>query len=663
MTAANSIVQNLRRLQDRHGYLKKDELRRLAELLQVPAHRVWEVASCFPQFRLPGANGEPNEPPLLTVQICRDFTCHLRGAAQLIESLKQFGEAQGYAKEDFAVEPVSCLGRCDCAPAARINEHNYNERNGPALKSPEETGRRLQQVITQSFEQESLPPPELEHELPAHQSPWKIDVYAGQPLERRYEAVRQFVTRYRRHEDLPVDKNGRYRIADIPLLKELTVSGLLGMGGAGAPAHNKWSDVLNASGGDADDYAKYVICNADESEPGTFKDREILLRAPHLVLEGVILGGLLVGATRGYIYFRHEYEEQIELMQQTIRRAEALRVCGERIMDSDWSFPVEVFVSPGGYICGEQTALIEAMEDKRAEPRNRPPEIATNGLWDKPTLLSNVETFAWVPFITLHGGAAYRDQGPNLRRGLRFFSISGHVQQPGVYEVPIGITLGQLIDDYAGGMLGGKALKACALSGPSGGFLSAKLPVEKGTGQRLLESASRLKENAKSIREGDDRDGMSDVRAEMMQIEAEMVERFAKENLSADATEVDVRQLPLDLILLRNHLELMLGAGIGIYAEGTDMISQAVNASEFYRNESCGKCVPCRLGSQQMVAIGTKIMNKECDLPWLESTRGDRAGLEQTMRDTSICGLGSVASEPVRTLLTYFQNDIRNHLR
>ena len=291
-----------------------------------------------------------------------------------------------------------------------------------------------------------------EHRRTAPPTGWKIDPYEGRE---DYEAVRRFAA----NPD-----------ADA-LLAQLKVADLRGMGGAGVWAHQKWKDVRDARGD-----LKYVICNADESEPSTFKDRELLLRTPHLIIEGVILGGMMIGAERGFIYIRHEYEPQIEAVKAAIARAERLGVCGKNFLGTGRDFPIEVYVSPGGYICGEQSALIEAMEDRRAEPRNKPPLLETNGLYDKPTLLSNVETFAWVPAIAVRGGAWYRDLGVNGARGMRFFSICGDVNRPGVYEVPIGTTLGDLIDQHAGGMRGGRRLKAIAPSGPSGGFLPARLP-------------------------------------------------------------------------------------------------------------------------------------------------------------------------------------------
>src|ERR1044071_4070967 len=269
------------------------------------------------------------------------------------------------------------------------------------------------------------------------------------------------------------------------LLDQIRDADLRGLGGAGIPAVQKWRGVGGAvrkpRQREWDDRA-FIVGNGDESEPGTFKDRELLLRTPHLIVEAVILASLITEATQGFIYIRHEYAEQIEACAKEIRRAEQLGLCGENAMLIGRSLPLSVFVSPGGYICGEQSALIEAMSDRRGEPRNMPPKLETNGLQDLPTLVSNVETYAWVPYICLHSGKAYAEQGVNGWKGRRIFSVSGDVKRPGVYEVPMGLTLRELIygEKYGRGIAGDKKLKGLAPSGPSGGFLPAKLKAGQG---------------------------------------------------------------------------------------------------------------------------------------------------------------------------------------
>jgi NADH:ubiquinone oxidoreductase subunit F (NADH-binding) len=424
---------------------------------------------------------------------------------------------------------------------------------------------------------------------------WKIDPYHG---DAHYLAVRKFM---------------EHRDAD-GVLKALEVANLRGMGGAGFPTFRKWAAVRSTPGD-----VKYVICNADESEPGTFKDRELLRRVPHLLIEGMVLAGLVTGATKGYIYIRHEYEEEIEVLTQGIHAARAQGICGEtlddKILGTELSFPLEVFVSPGGYIQGEETALLEAMEDRRGEPRNKPPFPVTHGLLGKPTVINNVETLCWVPSIVLNGGTWYRNQGVHGATGLRFVSISGDVNQPGVYEVPFGRTVRDLIFETAGGMRDGQQLKAIAPSGPSGGFLPAMLKV------------------------------------------SQLPEKFVRERLPPPTQEYSILDLPLDFSTL-GALGSMLGGAFVVYGDRVDMVDQALNCVQFFRNESCGKCVPCRVGSQKLVEMIAAMMEgrfPKNQLPLVNE-------LSETMGITSICGLGQVAANPITTVIKYFREELDKYL-
>jgi NADH:ubiquinone oxidoreductase subunit F (NADH-binding) len=413
---------------------------------------------------------------------------------------------------------------------------------------------------------------------------------------------------------------------------------LRGMGGAGIPATQKWQDVRNAvalARHRGADRRAFVVVNGDESEPGTFKDRELLLHCPHLIVEAVIIAGLVTDATQGFIYIRHEFAEQIAACRAEIERAEHLGVCGMNARVLGKSFPVSVFVSPGGYICGEQSALIEAMSDHRGEPRNLPPGLETNGLDDRPTLLSNVETYAWVPYILLHGGQKYAELGLNHRKGRRFFSVSGDVNRPGVYEVPMGMTLRELIcgQQYCQGVLGGRKLKALAPSGPSGGFLPARIP------------APAIAPNDKRTRD-------------------EWEALAARRGFPPTAKEIDVLDLELELDLFRaispTHA---LGAGLVVYHDGRDMAEQAVNALEFFRNESCGKCVPCRVGSQKMANLGGNLLAGRIDAKeWNESLLPLVKELCEVIGLSSICGLGRSVPMPIGTLIDFFADDLHRYL-
>jgi NADH:ubiquinone oxidoreductase subunit F (NADH-binding) len=378
----------------------------------------------------------------------------------------------------------------------------------------------------------------------------------------------------------------------------------------------------------------------------------------------------VLGAEHAYIYIRHEYGECIATVREEIAWAQQQGLCGERLFGSDVTVQVEVFVSPGGYICGEQTALIEAIQDKRAEPRNRPPELQTNGLWDMPTLVNNVETLAWAPAIVSLGDNQSADAAPSggqpcraierqppdtdrswygtqgrpfgeltklilagdadwQRRhgraarfpGRRMFSISGNVHQPGVYDVENGITVRELIG-LAGGICGGQKLKAIAFSGPSGGFTPAIL--KRDDWPRKLQ---RL--------------------------------------LPASLMHVDLLDLQMHINYFRVW-DLMLGAGIVVYGEAADLLAQALACQQFFQAESCGKCAPCRIGSTKLAEVTAGLADgrlRAVDLNQLVADGGPLGDLTFTMANTAICGLGTVAPNPLTTLLKNFPEEVLKQIR
>ncbi len=364
-------------------------------------------------------------------------------------------------------------------------------------------------------------------------------------------------------------------MADI--ITALKDSGLRGMGGAGFPTGRKW-DLVAAQ----EATPKYVICNADESEPGTFKDREILATQPHLVLEGMLLGMLAAGAEEGWVFIRHEYGPEARVIRREIEHLREIGLVGPDVRGSGTRLSVEVFTSPGGYILGEESALIECMEGHRGEPRNKPPFPGTYGLHGQPTLMNSVETFAHVPVIAARGARWWQAQGRGDQVGLKFFAVSGHVERPGVYCIPMGSTVRELLD-LAGGITGGRPLGAVQPGGASSNFM--------GPGQ-------------------------------------------------------------LDVALDFGTLQAagsMLGSGaMVVMAEGTDLLAAAVNVLRFFRDESCGKCVPCRVGSAKAHVILDGVLaagGGPADVG------RDIRDLAEVMRRTSICGLGQVALGPVISVL------------
>lgn len=481
------------------------------------------------------------------------MSCHLRGADELRAELRRrFGSM---SDRDIAITDVSCLGQCDGAPAARINDHSF--RNVAAAQA--------EAIAIGALGGTTFPGAAIE---PRNKG------LAADPYQNAepYGSVRKLVeTR---------DFDG--------VIAQLKASGLGGLGGAGFPTGVKWEAVRKTPASD-----KYVICNADESEPGTIKDRYILTHLPHLVIEGMILAGLVTGARKGIFYIRHEYEPQEHAVAEEIHRCYQAGLLGSKVCGSDLSLDLELFVSPGGYICGEETALIEAIEGKRAEPRNKPPFPVYEGLWGKPTALNNVETFANVPQILVNGVEWYKSQGTGGCAGLKFIGVSGDVRNPGVFLIPMGTPMEEVISQYAGGIEGGKRLKSFAPSGPSSGYLPASM--------------------------------------------------------------VDVR---VDFKSLAAAGSMMGSSAIVVCAEGRCMLDMALNAVRFFRNESCGKCVPCRSGSQKLTDILTGWTHGKgapADIALVEE-------LSDAMKLASICGLGQFAHSPITSVIKHFRPEVEAHI-
>jgi NADH:ubiquinone oxidoreductase subunit F (NADH-binding)/NADH:ubiquinone oxidoreductase subunit E len=541
------LIQELQRLQHRHGYLPREALYELAERLKLPFFEVYGVASFYPHFRL--------EPPTgVAIKVCADLSCHLAGASAVKAALQSGCERRGLNGR-VSIGDTSCLGRCDAPVAYALDDQIYHGG----------TPAQMEAVIdgVQSGRLPALPP------LPAAPSALQIDPYRETTP---FTAVRQLLARRQFPE----------------VIATLKASGLRGMGGAGFPTGVKWEIVRQAAG-----QPKYVVCNADESEPGTFKDRMLLQRVPELVLEGMVIGALTVGARQGYVYIRHEYAGERVALERALQRLQAEGLVGERLLGSELGVVIDIFDSPGGYICGEETALLEALEGKRAEPRNKPPFPGTHGLFGKPTLINNVETFAFVPAILVRGAEWFRSQGQNGAAGLKFLALSGHVRRPGVYEVPLGIPAARLIYDYGGGLPPGRSLKAFCPGGASSGFLPASL--------------------------------------------------------------VDV---PLDFQALAK-VGSMLGSGAVVaVADHVCMLDLALNVVKFFRNESCGKCVPCRVGSQKLVHMLERIAREGGSTADLDAI----GELAEAMQLTSICGLGQAAPLPITSVVRHFRDEIEAHV-
>jgi len=372
------------------------------------------------------------------------------------------------------------------------------------------------------------------------------------------------------------------------VIEEIKKAGLRGRGGAGFPTWQKWSFCRRSPGKD-----KYIICNADEGDPGAFMNRALLESDPHSILEGMVIGAYTIGANNGYIYCRAEYPLALERLTIALRQMEECGLLGDDILGSGFSFRVGIKEGAGAFVCGEETALMASIEGKRGMPSSRPPFPASSGLWGKPTNINNVETWAGVTLIMQRSGEWYSNYGNEKSKGTKTFSLAGKVTRTGLIEVPLGIKLGEIIYEIGGGIIANKNFKTVQTGGPSGGCLPAT----------MLDS-------------------------------------------------------PVDYESLTAAGSIMGSGGMVVMDEDTCMVDIAKYFLSFTQMESCGKCVPCRVGTRQML----NILERICDG---DGTPGDIALLEklaETVKVSSLCGLGQTAPNPVLTTIRYFRDEYEAHI-
>ncbi|MBC7092584.1 SLBB domain-containing protein [Candidatus Bipolaricaulota bacterium] len=516
----------------------------------------------------------------LEVLICSGTACQSSGGLHVKRALLQALADHGLASEVQLVE-TGCMGPCELGPVLLV----YPEGTFYVRVRPEDAaeivvehflkGRPVRRLLWT----EGAPPP---REIPFFARQKKLVLANSGVIDP--ERIEEYIA-VGGYEAL-----GRALTQMTPeqVIAEVRRSGLRGRGGAGFPTGAKWEAVRAAPG-----TPKYVICNADEGDPGAFMDRAVLEGDPHSVLEGMAIAAYAVGANHGYIYVRAEYPLAVRRLEVAIAQARKLGVLGERIFDADFSFDIELRMGAGAFVCGEETALIASIEGRRGEPRPRPPYPATSGLWGKPTLINNVETYASVRHIILNGADWFAQIGTAGSKGTKVFALAGKVRNTGLVEVPMGITLRELIFDIGGGVPAGRAFKAVQIGGPSGGCLPASL--------------------------------------------------------------LDV---PVDYDSLREHGAIMGSGGLIVLDDSACMVNVAKFFLEFTADESCGKCIPCRVGTRMMLGILDRITRGEGD----EEDLRRLVEIGEMVRAASLCGLGQTAPNPVLSTLRYFEDEYRAHI-
>src|SRR6266568_5061 len=503
------------------------------------------------------------------VNVCMDLACASQGADRLREALVKAATASG---KKVLIRKTGCMGPCSSGPLVRVNPdetlyHHVNAGNAEEIVTslggdPVPT---LQCDLNEHFDKQVR----VVLENAGHIDPEKIDDYISRD---GYKALLTALTE--------MTPNG--------VVHRITESGLRGRGGGGYPTGLKWGTVAKAGG-----ELKYVVCNGDEGDPGAFMDRSVMEGDPHRVIEGMAIAAYAVGANKGFIYVRAEYPVAVARLTTALRDARRRGLLGSNICGTTFNFDIEIRLGAGAFVCGEETALIASIEGRRGTPKPRPPYPAVSGLWGKPTLINNVETYANIAPIVRNGGKWFYNMGSERSKGTKVFALTGKITNTGLVEVPMGIKLKEIIDVIGGGVPGGHKLKAVQTGGPSGGCIPAEM-LGLGVSYDALMAAGSI-----------------------------------------------------------------MGSGGMIVMDDTScMVNVARFFIEFCMTESCGKCIPCRAGTAQMHTLLTRFCEGSGTMEDLELL----VDLCNTVKETSLCGLGMTAPNPVLSTLKYFKSEYIEHI-
>ena len=503
--------------------------------------------------------------------VCAGTGCTSSNSEKVLSALDKEVKQRGL-QETVQVKRVGCMGLCALGPLCSVSSQSQKSEVLYQSVAPEDVNDILNSLGTKPVERLLLPTDQpffYEQEKNVLDNAGKVDPERIEDYISigGYTALNKVVS----------------EMAPQEVIDEIVKSGLRGRGGAGFPSGLKWGMVAKATG-----TKKYVICNADEGDPGAFMDRSVLESDPHVVLEGMAIAAYAVGASEGYIYVRAEYPLAVKRLKVAIRQAEKMGFLGNEICGSGFNFKVDIRLGAGAFVCGEETALMASIEGRRGTPRPRPPFPATAGLWGKPTLINNVETLANVPGIINEGGDWFSRIGTEKSKGTKIFALTGKIKNTGLIEVPMGMTLRKIIFDIGGGIPDGHKFKAVQTGGPSGGCIP----------EQFLDT-------------------------------------------------------PVDYESLGRLGSIMGSGGMVVIDETSSMVDFAKFFMEFSKDESCGKCVPCRTGTAQIYEL-------LCKFSAGEATEYDMKLLEElcdVVKNTSLCGLGQNAANPVISTLKYFRDE------
>ena len=519
---ADLLIEHLHKIQDKFGHLASSHLAALAQEMRLAQTEVYEVASFYHHFDIVKEGGVA--PQALTVRVCDGLSCEMAGAKDLLAKLPKI------LGKEVRVIAAPCVGRCEQAPVAVVGQNPIINATCEAVQTAVEKKEIVQAEGT-------------------------ITDFNAYQNEGGYALLKKCVSGERDVESV---------------IKTMEDSGLRGLGGAGFPSGRKWRIVRGEKG------PRLMAVNIDEGEPGTFKDRVYLEKDPHRFLEGMLIAAWAVDIQTIYIYLRDEYHGCRTMLEAELEKLKA---------NPPIANMPEIYLrrGAGAYICGEESAMIESIEGKRGMPRLRPPYVAQVGLFGRPTLEHNFETLYWVRDILEKGGEWFTSHGRNGRKGLRSYSVSGRVKNPGVKLAPAGISIQELIDEYCGGMLDGQTFYGYLPGGASGGILPASM-----------------------------------------------------------------NDIPLDFDTLQPYGCFIGSAAVIVLSDKDTAVQAARNMMDFFKHESCGQCTPCRVGTAKAADL---IKKPKWDVGLLED-------LSQVMRDSSICGLGQAAPNPIDCVVKYFPHEL-----